>query len=386
MSASSGIPVLELKGEPYDRGRQHGEALRSGIQEMLSWEAEANVPLLGSRKSRMQEYTNKFIPYIEQYAADLLDEMKGIAEGAGVTLGDIVQLNSSLELTDDSLPVNFAKHYPACTSFAVRSNIAADGRTYLCQTYDMPAYYQRHLVLLKIPTAEGGEALVQSFAGVVGCSGVNSHGLALVINNLFPDDTQPGVPHWVVARKVLDQPRLADAIGTIVGMTRASGFNYTLGTSKDIVGVETSATQADFLYARDGYLFHANHYLTERLKPRDMLHMHAFGDPTWAATYGRCLRMGRLLGDAAGKDKIAYEQLWEMMCNHEDFPFSICFHGYEAKTEIDQTGGASVCSLVLKPETGEMHITNGNPCRFSPERHCIGVKLENPLPSAVAMS
>ena len=301
----SSIPMLELKGSPYERGRQHGEALRSGIKEMLSWEAQANVPMLGSQKRRMQEYTNKFIPYIQQYAADLLEEMKGIAEGAGVALGDIVQLNSNLELSDDSLPVNFAKHYPACTSFAVRGSISEDGCTYLCQTYDMPAYYCQHLVLLKVPTTSGGKSLLQSFAGVVGCTGVNSHGLALVINNLFPNDTQSGVPHWVVARKVLNESRLADAIGTIVGMTRASGFNYTLGTSNDVVGVETTATEADFIYARGGFLFHANHYLTERLKPRDILYTHAFGDSTWSATYGRCLRIGRLLGDAARrKDRV----------------------------------------------------------------------------------
>ena len=82
----SSIPMLELKGSPYERGRQHGEALRSGIKEMLSWEAQANVPMLGSQKRRMQEYTNKFIPYIQQYAADLLEEMKGIAEGAVLRL------------------------------------------------------------------------------------------------------------------------------------------------------------------------------------------------------------------------------------------------------------------------------------------------------------
>src|SRR5262249_46445967 len=112
-------------------------------------------------------------------APDLVEEMRGIARGAGVPFERIFLLNSLLDINSFRyLPL--AQNY-GCSTFAVVA--AADtGKTLVGQTYDMPAFHQDYLTLLRLKPAQGPRQLLFTFAGIVGAAGLNEEGIALDIN------------------------------------------------------------------------------------------------------------------------------------------------------------------------------------------------------------
>jgi isopenicillin-N N-acyltransferase-like protein len=212
-STHPSIPVLDLAGTPAQIGAAHGEAQRDRIREhadrFLGW-------LLSTAAVRLteQQLWDRWVPQVavnRREAPDLVEEMHGISRGAGVPFERIFLLNSLLDLNSLRY-LRLATAFDAgCSTFAVTAE-AGTGRTLIGQTYDMPAFHQDYLTLLRLRPAVGPRQLVFTFAGIVGAAGLNEAGLAVNINYLSPLDVGLGRLHSVVVRQILGSPQLADAL------------------------------------------------------------------------------------------------------------------------------------------------------------------------------
>jgi len=193
------------------------------------------------------------------------------------------------------------------------------------------------------------EQLIYSHAGVLGVSGVNAAGLAIVENTLRPSDQRPGAPYPVVVRKALQQTILSDFIGAIITAPRAHGQNYVIGASYAAINIETSATKYDLRYLQDSIFGHANHYESPQLQHLDL-------EPEMLPdTLVRSGRMHQLL--KAKFRKLDLEALKEVMRDHANYPNSICRHE-------DNRGGvlSTLSALIYQPEDRLMLATYGTPC------------------------
>src|SRR5437867_916430 len=98
----AGWIVLHIEGEPYDRGMQHGHLLWREIQDYIKCYAvmqSSKSPAEGWKL--MRTLTDAL--FLRRFDAELLEEMKGIADGAAaagakfdgrpVDLTDIVAIN-----------------------------------------------------------------------------------------------------------------------------------------------------------------------------------------------------------------------------------------------------------------------------------------------------
>ncbi len=81
------LRVLVLEGTPYQMGMIHGKALKPEITELIKrWKAD----LARTYKVPAEDFIKKFLKYtdfrpsIERWTPGLLDEVRGIADGAGV--------------------------------------------------------------------------------------------------------------------------------------------------------------------------------------------------------------------------------------------------------------------------------------------------------------
>src|SRR5205814_1740060 len=154
-------------------------------------------------------------------APELVEEMRGIARGAGVPFERIFLLNSLLDLSSFRY-LDLAQSCAGCSSFAVVSE-AGTGKTLLGQTYDMPEFHQDYVTLLRLKPAQGPRQLVVTFAGIVGACGLNEAGLGVNINYLSPRDVGLGRLHSIVVRQILAARQLADALTPPVLPPRAGG-------------------------------------------------------------------------------------------------------------------------------------------------------------------
>src|SRR5437660_7552951 len=220
------IPVLELSGAPGQIGAAHGESQRQRIREygerFISWLLSASAVRLTE-----QQLWERWAPQVavnQREAPDMVEEMRGIARGAGVPFERVFLLNSLLDLNSFRY-LDLATAFAGCSTFAVVAE-AGTGKTLIGQTYDMPEFHQDYLTLLRLKPAAGPRQLVLTFAGIVGAAGLNEAGLAVNINYLSPRDVGLGRLHSIAVRQVLAATQLADALTPLVVPPRARGAHF----------------------------------------------------------------------------------------------------------------------------------------------------------------
>ncbi|MEJ2038598.1 MAG: C45 family autoproteolytic acyltransferase/hydrolase, partial [Desulfosarcinaceae bacterium] len=282
------IPFLKVGGTPYEIGLAHGKALKDLIAGFVSSIAsvhQANNPYLKARHEDMMAVCMRNAGFLEKFSEALVEEMRGIADGAGVPFEEIVYLNSFLELEDVRAPGLGARLVPdtlwGCTTFNVTAEAGADGKAYIGQTFDMEKYYKKYLVLLSISPQNGPDMLVLTFAGVLGLVGLNAAGLAVVVNKIVATDARPGVIYPFILRKALSAERIGDALGAVIFSPRAAGMNYQLADSGVAFCAETSAGCYQLLPFEKA-IAHTNHYVGGD--------MSRFETPNWLGHGGSMVR------------------------------------------------------------------------------------------------
>ncbi|MCJ7624255.1 MAG: hypothetical protein MUO76_12190, partial [Anaerolineaceae bacterium] len=92
MKAHRDIRVIELKGSGRARGLAHGEALRADIHELFgNWKENIRQDMGMDPDVFLEQMLTEtdFIPAVKRWTPELLDEVEGIAEGAGVDFNTV---------------------------------------------------------------------------------------------------------------------------------------------------------------------------------------------------------------------------------------------------------------------------------------------------------
>jgi len=197
------LPVIELPaGDPFARGVAYGRAARAGIERSLEnyrWLFDATA---GVSWSDAAARAAQFVPAWEAFAPELLAEVAGTAEGAGVTTADLICLDSRSEVFSALRREARMNATPTeCTALAVVPP-RSDAPLY-AQTWDWYAMQLDALVVLRLP---GGGACFAE-AGMLGKIGLNETGLAVGLQFLSSEDdgTGEGLPVHVLLRATLDR-------------------------------------------------------------------------------------------------------------------------------------------------------------------------------------
>jgi predicted choloylglycine hydrolase len=263
------LKVLHLSGSPYERGLQHGRRLRTEIGKLVSlWKEDLGRQAKTDPDSLIKRFLaeTNFMPAIQKWTPDLLDEVKGIADGAGLPFETMF----AFQLVDEMwvyLDQPAAGH---CSSMGVVKTGAHPA--YVAQNMDLEAFRDGFQVVLHIA---GNQSLPEQFvftsAGLIATNGVNNRSIAIACNTLLQlSASRDGLPVAFVVRGVLAQTSPEDAVKFIKGITHASGQNYILGASDRVFDFEASARKVvEFRPAVDGSIvYHTNHPLAnDDLKP-----------------------------------------------------------------------------------------------------------------------
>ena len=80
---SAQLPVIEVSGSPYEIGYLHGKQCKERIKDALRKFLEYMKMNANLSKERLIELSSLYVPYAKEYAPDLVEEMKGIADWIG---------------------------------------------------------------------------------------------------------------------------------------------------------------------------------------------------------------------------------------------------------------------------------------------------------------
>jgi len=116
---------VDVSGPPRELGRQIGEAAREETRGFCEVALERVNKTVSISMDRALDIARRSTQFAEQYRPDLVEELRGTAESAGVTLDDLMLLQVRNQFTPE---------HGGCTSLAMQSS--APGRTVVAQTWD----------------------------------------------------------------------------------------------------------------------------------------------------------------------------------------------------------------------------------------------------------
>ncbi|MFI1930081.1 C45 family autoproteolytic acyltransferase/hydolase [Streptomyces sp. NPDC020330] len=370
-SAARVLPVIEISGSPLERGRQYGEAVRPQLHAALGYYEEAFGRSAGLTWDQVTARAARWLEPVSAYAPHLVEEMRGIADGAGTGLLDVLALNargeviydkSFAEIAADGHGQRPAEEEPAegCTSFAAYGPASGDGHVYAGQNWDWRAGVADTVVMIRIVQPPRPTLIMQVEAGQVGRQGANSAGIAFNANGLGGRfDDRIGLPQTVVRRTVLDQDNIADALDVLC-RTRAHIASNALLTCREgfAIDLETTPAGHGWMYPTDGLLVHGNHYQAGIPAP-----LAAAGyRPMSSDSLVRVPRAEQglaALRHSTGPDE-SRKLIRRAMSDHLGHPESLCTHPDPRRPAVEHW--TTLVSSLADLTTGDYHVTAGTPC------------------------
>jgi isopenicillin-N N-acyltransferase-like protein len=339
------VPLIEVHGPPRERGRQQGEAARQFAASMVDAYQRIAPGATGSSWEMARDRAQELLPPSEAAFPAYMEELRGLAEGAGLAFEDVWLLNCYEELETSA-------GLTACTSLAVRGELTAGGHVLLAHNEDWISFDREHVYLLRSEPEGEPPFLGFTFGALLPNIGFNAEGVAVAINSVYPTDECLGVPRLVFSRAVLAARTIGEAIARCVFDGRAGGYNYLLADENgELYCVETSALEHDVIYADEGWIAHTNHYLSPK--------MQAVEQPgAYAGSIVRLNRARRLLWEGLGGVEVV--DLQGILRDHVNHPRSIC--GHEDVSQPAHERGQTVLSLVMDLNERSMWVAPGPPC------------------------
>ncbi len=264
------LRVVDLTGTPYEMGRIHGRTLRPEILELVKrWKEDLEktyrVPADVFVRTLLEK--TDFKPAIDRWTPGLLDEVRGIADGAGVDFDTIY----AYQLVDEIWAMDADLGLSKCTSIAAGKRKGSPA--FVAQTLDIPAFYHGFQTVLRIRDKRDGlEALVFTIPGVVAANGLNSRSVGVCVNAVTQLAYSPtGLPVAFVIRGILRQTSYEQAVKFLRDIQPAAPQNYVIGGPVEAASFERSAGKMSRFVPFEGaeFTYHTNHPLiNDDLNPR----------------------------------------------------------------------------------------------------------------------
>jgi isopenicillin-N N-acyltransferase-like protein len=340
------VSLIETRGSSRERGWQQGRSAQPQILRALTRYRDV-IPVVTMRtwEEALRE-AGKFLPCTQESFPRFVEEIEGIAEGAGCSFHEIWALNCYESL------VELRRSARGCTSLSVRNDRTADGHVLLAHNEDWNSVDQDTVYLIHAEPDDGPAFLGLTYGPLLANIGFNAEGIGVAINSVYATDGRVGVPRILFSRAVLSARSIGQAIQACVPQGRAGGYHYLLADSHgELYSVETTATAHNILYGDEGWLGHTNHYLSPR--------MQVLQQPgVYAGSQVRLNRAQRLL--KAQLDRVSVESLQAILRDHVNLPDSIC--GHEDPNDPPHERGMTIASLVMDLNERVIWAAPGPPC------------------------
>lgn len=370
-SVDKKVPVVVLKGNAYERGLQHGRALKGPIAEVYGkWKESIRKETQKDPDAVIADFlaTSDYKKAILTWTPDLWQEIEGMAAGSGQKLEDVL----AFQLIDEYWGyLDRLEHGSVDKDHCSAVGVAAtnDHPAYVAQNVDIDTFMHGYQVLLHIQeTADTPEQYVLSCAGFIGFVGMNNKGVGVVINALTDlNNCVDGLPVTFVTRGLLNKKSGAAALAFVKQVKHATGQNYIIGAGNEVFNYEASANLVvQFNPVADQKLvYHTNHSLVNHdVKPwMEAYHERVLsGKGPMTNSQTRYAALERRL--ATTGIRLSPELVKETLRSKDDARFPVCV-AYN-KDALGFTFSSVLFTLGARPS---VQVTYGSPDQSEYQEH-----------------
>lgn len=229
-------PLFKVSGNHREVGQQIGESARDQVRRSI----DNARRLIESAYDELQLdwsgaliQSRKYLPFAQEKYPQFIEEMVGLAEGAGVSFEDIAVLNAMEAVTSDAL------HLEKCTSMAVNDTRTADGHVLVAHNEDWLPWDEDDVYLVHVIVDGEVPFLAMTYGGLLPNIGFNAAGISQCCDSVYPNDSRIGLPRIMVSRAVLAAQNLSQALSAVLIPQRAAGYNHLIchesGDRKSVV-------------------------------------------------------------------------------------------------------------------------------------------------------
>ncbi|MCX4979820.1 C45 family peptidase [Streptomyces sp. NBC_00572] len=341
--------TLRIAGDtPRRRGQDRGRQARAAITR--AWrvyeELFATVAAGNGRTLDVPALALRTVHATRAWAPELVEEMEGVAEGAGMPFWTIAALNARTEILAEA----GAPRTGECSTL-----VRTGPRTTGGQCWD----WHRELAdAWHLQTVTGD---VRGFAGItehgiLAKIGVNEAGVGVLFNILgHADDAATGVPVHLVARQVLGTAgSFAEAVGMLTGAPVSASTVITVVTADRAASVELAPAGSAVVAPDDrGWLVRTNHFLAPALVAGEL---RGRREPE---TYDRHRLLTARAVEQDGETPDA-DALVGLLTAHREDGAEVCCHA-PAEGRLGSRW-ATLATVAVDPAERRLLVHEGGPC------------------------
>jgi isopenicillin-N N-acyltransferase like protein len=220
------VPVVVVRGTPYEMGRQLGELLSSEMQAFIPKAMEGIAAELNVSQAMLCEVWARSAAYADDRVEQ---ELAGLADGSGLPLATLQAMHA--------LPLVMPY---SCSSIAAWGEATEDGHLYQTRNLDWSLEMGAHefpVVVVYVPD-QGIPHVVPSFAGVIGAhTGMNLRGIALAEMGDAAASEMPyqvHAPHFTVFFRTIlyDADSLSRALSIFKAQPLTKRYHFVFGDGR----------------------------------------------------------------------------------------------------------------------------------------------------------
>ena len=342
---------IVISGNPYERGVAYGKQAAEKIRGSLD-----NYRILFDRSKAhisFDEAKQKaacFLPAIRKMGVELEEEMRGMAEGAGIPFEEILLLNCRSEVFALTPLSKSSDASEECTDVTVLPERTRDGHLIVAQNWDMLHWAGDNAIVVEVLQENGPDMLCVTEAGMLCRYGLNKNGLALTLSSIpiGPLHEPAGTPSIAIRRKFLSEAHFANGFSHIMEAVHMSGMHYNVGAGElgMAVSIEAYPDGKYVSYGQDGILAQANHscYPGAKLPNRPM-----------GSTVYRAQILERLLKT---KQKVTVEDVMKALNSKLGAPYCVCAERVSGKPDFEQ--GCTLAGIIMDATDRRLWVRWGN--------------------------
>lgn len=334
--------VYRWSGSARAIGKQHGAALAREIRAELDPSLQQAAKESGqSPVACARQVWRKYRGLFAEHTPSAIEEIEGIAEGAGLPL-EVAFYGATRDL------LQLPQQSEGCTAVVCGNRRSTSGLPLIGQTKDTSSPLDRYKLML-LSYDSGLRAISLGYPGWIGNISLNNHGLAWTGNSLYaPAPTGLLQPGSLLKRIFLESKTVEEALRRTQGMRFGNSCFCLADRTGRAVCIEWVEGTRDLIEIGDGIYGHANDILGgSRAKNQS-----ASLSPS---STQRQIRINQLLAQAP--EKVSADDFERWFRDHQHSPHSVCRHPQLAEKE--STTAAFIANLA----TLEFRVVVGPPCK-----------------------
>lgn len=351
---------LKLSGSPGEIGFQIGKSWREKIalamKRRKSWWDKLKAYADGAGRKNMDAMKGA----AKEHTPRAVEELKGWAEGSGISYDDLFILNCNNEI--EAYQEEEKRPPGDCSTVVLKEG----SRLILAHNEDGNAAYDDLMFLADVSPSKSTRFIAVTYPISLpgNAPAFNEHGIVLLTNYIGTREVRAGIPRYFVDRMILESKTLEDAVSTARMKGRSYSFHHIIASLRDkkAFSVEVAPSK-DEVHEISGLYLHTNHLLLPTMKdcPQFDKYVNLSSKP-------RLRSLQKSLGSISDISTITSAQIIDALSSHEGKPYSVCRH---PEGEVE---GSTLCTALFTV-TGNadsdklsMDLYRNNPCR---KRHHV---------------